>query len=182
MQLECEVEILSDSVMIDGESLQDISLDSRGTTGHHIDISDDGLGFFEYVLSHDIVDLSARCDPVVCDTRHISRYSREPTSRILLEVRLYPLYEVLVQYGISICHDHNISRDMRESFHLSFALVACIFFQMDRLEYRILQTVVREYSMSVIGTPIIHYDDLIERSSLGKCRFQTCLQTLIFIV
>jgi hypothetical protein len=71
---------------------------------------------------------------------------------------------------------------MRESFHLSFALVACIFFQMDRLEYRILQTVVREYSMSVIGTPIIHYDDLIERSSLGKCRSQTCFEALIFVV
>lgn len=168
MQLESEVEILSDSVMIDGQSPQDIGLDSRGTAWHHIDVSDDGLGFFEYVLSYDIVDLSTRCDPVVGYTRYIARHGRESTSCIPLEVRLYTLYEVLVQYGIPICHDHDISRDMRESFHLGLTLVARIFFEMDRLEYRILQAIVGEYSMGTICTPIIDYDDLIKRTSLCK--------------
>lgn len=182
MQLECEIEVLSDSVMIDRESLQDIGLDSCGTTRHHIDVSYDGLGFFEYVLSNDIVDLPTCCDPVVSDTRHVACHCRELPSSISREVRLYPLSKVSIQDRISIRHDHHISRDMWESFHLSLALITGIFFEMDRLEYSILQAIVREDSMSTIRTPIIDHDDLIERSCLSKCRQQTSIETLVFIV
>ena len=166
MQLECEIEIFSNRIMIDRESFQNGCLDSGRTTRHHIDISYYGLGFFEYILSNDIIYLSTCSDPVIGYTRYISCDGSEIPSCISLEVRLYPLYEVLVQYSIPISHDHDISGNMRESFYLSFTLVACIFFEMDRLEHRILQAIVREDSMGTIRTPIIDYDDLIECPSL----------------
>ncbi len=169
MQLEREVEIFSNRIMIDRESFQNGCLDSGRTTRHHIDISYYGLGFFEYILSNDIIYLSTCGDPVIGYTRYIPCNGSEIPSCIPFEVRFYPLHEVLIKQSISICHNHYVTRDMRKSFHLSFTFIASIFFEMNRYEYIVLYSIVGEYSMRIVSAAIVHDDDLIKRSCLSKC-------------